>query len=52
MSAGRRRLWWRHLKAKEILDKDKKELTKTEEEKEEEDGRLKSKGSKGRVSSP
>ena len=37
MSAGRRRLWWRHLKAKEILDKE--ELTKTEEEKEKEDGR-------------
>jgi len=45
MSAGRRRLWWRHLKAQEELE------LKESKTNEEEDGRFESEGSEGRVSS-
>jgi hypothetical protein len=45
MSAGRRRLWWRHLKAKEELELKESKI------KEEEDGRFESEGSERRVSS-
>jgi len=45
MSAGRRRLWWRHLKAKEELELKESKI------KEEEDGRFESEGSEGRVPS-
>jgi hypothetical protein len=45
MSAGRRRMWWRHLKLREEA-----EAAETETE-EEEDGRFKSEGSEGRVPS-
>ena len=45
MSAGRRRMWWRHLKAREELG------VEPEEEVEEENGRFESKGSERRVPS-
>jgi len=45
MSAGRRRLWWRHLKAQEELELKESKI------KEEEDGRFESEGSERRVPS-
>jgi hypothetical protein len=45
MSAGRRRMWWRHIKAREELS------VEPETEVEEEDGRFESKGSERRVPS-
>jgi alkylated DNA nucleotide flippase Atl1 len=45
MSAGRRRLWWRHIKAKEELGLQESKAN------EEEDGRFESEGSEGRVPS-
>ena len=45
MSAGRRRMWWRHLKARDELD------VEAEKKVEEEDGRFESKGSERRVPS-
>ena len=45
MSAGRRRLWWRHIKAKEELGLQESKAS------EEEDGRFESEGSEGRVPS-
>jgi len=45
MSAGRRRMWWRHLKAREELGVER------EEEVEEENGRFESKGRERRVPS-
>jgi len=48
MSAGRRRIWWRHLQ-----DQRQETATTIEQEKEEEetDGRLESEGCEGRVPS-
>jgi len=45
MSAGRRRMWWRHIRVEKEIK------AESVEEAEEEDGRLKSEGSKGRVPS-
>jgi len=45
MSAGRRRMWWRHIRVQKEIK------AESVEEAEEEDGRLKSEGSKGRVPS-
>ena len=45
MSAGRRRLWWRHIKAKEELGLQESKAS------EEEDGRFESEGSERRVPS-
>tara|TARA_B110000977_G_C10678859_1_gene338718 strand:+ start:299 stop:439 length:141 start_codon:yes stop_codon:yes gene_type:complete len=45
MSAGRRRLWWRHLKTRNDLEETQEEIVnQDEEEEEDEDGRLKSEG--------
>ena len=49
MSAGRRRLWWRHVRERSLLDIRKEEQLK--KEKEEEDGRFKSERSERRVPS-
>tara|TARA_R110000772_G_scaffold10195_3_gene32800 strand:+ start:133 stop:294 length:162 start_codon:yes stop_codon:yes gene_type:complete len=52
MSAGRRRMWWRHIKTREELGMKVEEIVETDtEETEEEDGRFKSEGSEGRVHS-
>ena len=45
MSAGRRRMWWRHIKAQEDIN------VEPEKEVEEENGRFESKGSERRVPS-
>tara|TARA_R110000796_G_scaffold6762_3_gene23661 strand:- start:756 stop:902 length:147 start_codon:yes stop_codon:yes gene_type:complete len=47
MSAGRRRLWWRHLKARNDMEEVKEEIVNQdteEDEEEDEDGRLKGEG--------
>ncbi len=51
MSAGRRRLWWQHIKARELLGLEDAKKEESKKEKEDKDGRFKSEGGKGRVSS-
>ena len=52
MSAGRRRMWWRHIKAQEEVGVEIESKVETDtDDTEEEDGRFKSEGSERRVHS-
>jgi len=52
MSAGRRRLWWRYLKARDNIEEIKEEVVNQDtDEEEDEDGRFESEGSERRVPS-
>jgi hypothetical protein len=52
MSAGRRRMWWRHIRAQEETQVKAESIVEADtDDTEEEDGRFKSEGSERRVHS-